>query len=139
MEPDLRRRTQRKDLDPLSSHLSAGTRQTVLDRPAPRLLLAPSQTQRLSQTSMSRRGRRSSSPRLPPRLFTTYDLQHIITPTQTRPLLSVQRETDTYASLPVSWRADFNELASLKRAQRKCVFVGLIFLLSLFFFFHKKR
>lgn len=97
------------------------------------------------ETSMSRRGRQGH---LPPRLFTMYD-QHIMTPYTWCPFphLSVkERKTDTYALLPVIGLGSFGiyELASFKRAEKKkCLFVGLTFLMSLFclcyFFFHKKQ
>lgn len=91
------------------------------------------------ETSMSRCGRQGH---LPPRLFTMYDLQHIMPPTHlmpSSPLIS-QGEKDwyTYALLPVSHIGlglfGIYELASFKRAEKKCLFVGLTFVLSLFCF-----
>lgn len=58
------------------------------------------------------------------------------------PVIShAEKDWHVYAPLPVSQLSDFGiyELASFKKAEKKCLFVGLTFLLSLFYFFLSQK
>lgn len=91
----------------------------------------------------------ASPPRLPPRLFTMYDLQHIMPPTPSSPFYQSRREGLTHVCIASSVTTIglgsfvIYELASFKRAEKKkCLFVGLTFffvIFILFFSFTKKR